>query len=178
MARGKYKARAANVLAHTENELLRQKSAEAEELGRELSEARAELSELRRDFSAAVLRHASELASSETSALKRELKSLKDQFHNYRGEVARQCWELYREFGATLGEDASFEDYFARYVELFGLTKTQEAELRIISSPTIYNTSRFARRAARKRDKLVAVHRALTDNPGLRINECGKDEQW
>ena len=178
MAKGKYKARAANVLAHTENELLRQKSAEADELRSQLSDAKAEVSELRRDFSAAALRHASELANSETSALKNELNSLQEEFHKYRGEVARQCWELYREFGATLGEDVSFEDYFSRYVELFGLSKSQEAELRIISSPTIYNTSRFARRAARKRDKLVAVHRSLTDNPGLRINECGKDEQW
>ena len=178
MAKGKYKARAANVLAHTENELLRQKSAEAEDLRRELGDVRAELSELRRDFNAAAMRHGSELARSEISSLKEDLKSLEEQFHNYRGEVARQCWELYREFGATLGEDASFEEYFSRYVELFALSKSQEAELRIISSPTIYNTSRFARRAARKRDKLVAVHRSITDNPGLRINECGKDEQW
>jgi hypothetical protein len=175
VVKGKYGVRAANRIVQTDNELLRAKIAECQSLKSECDGLKQEVEYLRRHVNGAAMRHGAELAAAELSRARSEIESVRAEFDEYRARVAVECWELYKEFGATLGEGSSWDRYFEKYVAIFGLQVAQQAELISISNKN-YQGSRFNKRAARKIKKIRSVGTALRDNPSLRINEVAKDE--
>lgn len=174
MTKGKYSARAANRLVQTDNELLRHKTAECESLKAELNRVEQELNTLRRQVHNEAMREGARLAAEDIARLDTELRSVTRNFADYRERVALECWNLYQEFGASLGEGADWEAYFNKYVNIFGLNNLQRADLISISSKA-FRGSRDKIRNARQRSKITSIRSELYNNPGLKFDQVPKD---
>lgn len=175
MAKGKYAARAANRLVQTDNDLLREKAAQCERLACERDRLQHEINRLRKQMHSEAMHHGAELAADDMRRVQGERDSLAAEFEQYRERAAIDCWNLYQEFGASLGENTEWDIYFEKYCAIFGLNSRQQAVLFAISH-SAYQGSRFRARAAQRVKKMRSIGDALEGNPGLRVHERRKDD--
>lgn len=167
MAKGKYKVRAANVLAHTESELLRTKTMEVEKLKSEVSLLTSELKAARADSGSRAMHLAAKIADSDIAAATSKTDQVTAEFDAYRTHTAIAIWELYSEFGCSIGQGRSIVDFTQKYAQLFGVGPDVVAELVQISSGH-YRTNRKRRRMSKELPMVESRIAELKNNPSLK----------